>query len=138
MFFGCFHCWLHLFISPTLGCFHQSFFKCFHFTNYFYYCFSSTSFTMTVFLYFFVFWHFFFVLLYRECYGFERRAFLTLKRFLSHTPSEHLAQLAFIKASLGASSSSLKVAGPPTEVRNIDPVHLFVWITQCSVKGISR
>ena len=28
-------------------------------------------------------------------------------------------------------SSSLKVAGPPTEVRNTDPGHLFVWITQC-------
>ena len=34
--------------------------------------------------------------------------------------------------------SSLMVAGPLTEVRNTDPVHLFVWITQCSAKGISR
>ena len=27
---------------------------------------------------------------------------------------------------LGAGNSSLKVAGPPVEVRNIDPAHLFV------------
>ena len=31
-----------------------------------------------------------------------------------------------------ADSSALKVAGFPTDVRNTDPVHLFVWITQCS------
>ena len=31
-----------------------------------------------------------------------------------------------------AGSSALKVAGFPTDVRNTDPVHLFVWITQCS------
>ena len=41
-------------------------------------------------------------------------------------------------ASLGARSSSLKVAGPPTEVWNTHPAHLFVWIKQCSAKGISR
>ena len=38
----------------------------------------------------------------------------------------------------GAGSFSLKVAGPPTKVRNTDPVHLFVWITQFSAKDISR
>ena len=31
-----------------------------------------------------------------------------------------------------AGSSALKVAGFSTDVRNTDPVHLFVWITQCS------
>ena len=73
----------------------------------------------------------------RECYRFER-AFLILRRFLPYTPSRHLAQPSFIKAFLGAGSSSLKVPGPPTNVRNTHPAHLFVWITQCSPKGISR
>ena len=41
------------------------------------------------------------------------------------TPSRHFTQLAFIKASLGAGNSSLKVVGPPTEVRNTHPAHLF-------------
>ena len=58
-------------------------------------------------------------------YGFEK-AFFTLKRFLSYAPSRYFAQHAFIKASLGAGSSALKVAGPLTEVRNTDPAHLFV------------
>ena len=31
-----------------------------------------------------------------------------------------------------------RFAGPPTEVRNADPAYLFVWITQCLAKGISR
>ena len=74
---------------------------------------------------------------YRECYGFDW-AFFTHRRFLPYIPSPHLAQPAFIKASLGPGSSSLKVAGPPTKVRNIDAAYLFVWITQCSAKGISR
>ena len=42
--------------------------------------------------------YFVFVLLYRKCYGFER-AFFTLRRFLPYTPSQHLVQRAFIKAS---------------------------------------
>ena len=97
--------------------------------------------------------HFIFVLLYRECYGFERafftlrhflpytpsprlpqyckcygfeRAFSTLRQFLPYTSSRHLEQPAFIKASMGASNSSLKIAGSPTEVANTDPAHLFV------------
>ena len=44
--------------------------------------------------------------------------FLPLGVFLPYTLSQHLAQPAFIKASLGAGSSSMKVAGPLTEVRN--------------------
>ena len=48
-------------------------------------------------------------------YGLEK-AFYTLRHFLPYTPSRHLAQPAFIKASLGVGSSSFKVPGPPTEV----------------------
>ena len=40
-----------------------------------------------------------------------------------------LAQPAFIKASLGADSYSLKFAGPHTNPQNTDPAHLFVWFT---------
>ena len=48
-----------------------------------------------------------------------------------YTPSPDLVQRmlhppAFIKASPGASSSSLKVAEPLTEVQNTDLAHLFV------------
>ena len=62
---------------------------------------------------------------FRECYGFERAIF-TLRYILPYAPSQHLAQPAFIKVSLGAGSSSLKVAGLLTEIRNTYPVHLFV------------
>ena len=58
--------------------------------------------------------------------------FFYFRRVLPYTLFRHLAQTAFIKTSLGAGNSSLKVAGPPVEVRNIDWTHLFVWITQCS------
>ena len=57
--------------------------------------------------------------------------------FLPYTPSQHLAQPAFIKTPLRANNSPLKVAEPLPEVQNTDPAHVFVWITQCSVKGIS-
>ena len=40
-----------------------------------------------------------------------------------------LAQPAFIKASLGAGSYSLKFAGLHTDPQNTDPAHLFVWFT---------
>ena len=69
--------------------------------------------------------YFVFVLLNLECYGFER-AFFTLRRFLPYTPSQHLTQPGFIKASLVAGSSSLKAARSTTEFRNIDPVDLFL------------
>ena len=139
LFFGCFNCWLHFFMSPTF-------------------------FTLTAFLHCFFVRYFVFVLLCCKCYRFET-AFVTLRRFLSYTSSphllqywgcygsdraffilrcflpytrlQHLAQSAFIKASLGAGSSSLKVTGSPTEVQNTDPIHLLVYITQCSVKIIS-
>ena len=40
-----------------------------------------------------------------------------------------LAQPAFIKASLGASSYFSKFAGLHTNPQNTDPAHLFVWFT---------
>ena len=52
------------------------------------------------------------------------QGFFTLRSFPTF-----LAQPAFIKASLGASSSSLKFAGLHTDPRNTDPAHLFVWFT---------
>ena len=73
---------------------------------------------------------------YRKYYGSERTFFI-LKRFLTYILSQHLAQPAFIMASLGAGTSSMKVAGPPTEVRNTDPAHIFVWTTYCSAKSIT-
>ena len=48
-----------------------------------------------------------------------------------------LHQPAF-KGLLRAGGSSLKLQGLPTMVQNTDPAHLFVWITQCSEKGIAR
>ena len=53
---------------------------------------------------------------------FNPQAFFTL-----HCFPIFLAQPAFIKASLGAGSYSLKFAGLHTHLSNIDPVHLFVW-----------
>ena len=57
---------------------------------------------------------------------FYSQAFFTLHSF----PSFGTAY--FIKAPMGDDSSSLKVAGPPTEVQNTNSAH------QCSAKGISR
>ena len=71
---------------------------------------------------------FVFILLYRECYGFERD-FFTLRRFLSYTLSRHLAQPAFIKAFLGSAVRPWRFQSLPTGVRNTDPAHQFVWIT---------
>ena len=66
---------------------------------------------------------------YRKRYGFEW-AFFTHRRFLPYTSSPtFLAQPAFMKASLGAGSSSLKFAGLHTDPRNTDPAYLFVWFT---------
>ena len=55
---------------------------------------------------------------------FDPQAFFTL-----HSFPTFLAQPAFIRASLEASSYSLKYAGLHTDPRNRDPVHLFVWFT---------
>ena len=40
-----------------------------------------------------------------------------------------LPQPAFIKASRGAGSSSMKLAGLYADPKNTDPAHLFVWLT---------
>ena len=55
---------------------------------------------------------------------FYPQAFFTLRFF-----PKFLAQPAFIKASLGVNSSSLKFAGFHTDLWNTDPAHLFVWFT---------
>ena len=55
---------------------------------------------------------------------FYPQAFFTLRSFPTF-----LAQPAFIKASLGAGSYSLKFAGLHTDPQNTDPAHLFVWFT---------
>ena len=131
-----------LFLGEPLRVFHHCFFRGFHF--------SPLIFT-TVFRVFSLLIAFFmsptlllFCQVLRSCVVVPwvlriwEGSFLILRRFLPYTPSRHLAQPSFIKAFLGAGSSSLKVPGPPTNVRNTHPAHLFVWITQCSPKGISR
>ena len=156
LFFGCFCCWLHLFISSnffTLTVFFVRYFV-FVWLNLFI---SPTLFTLTV-------RYFIFVLLYRECYAFER-AFFTLRRFLPYTPSPHLPQYrefyrferAFFSSKtfsslhcfptfsttcfnqgFPGSQQFLKAAGSPTEVRNTNPIHLFGWIRECAAKAVSR
>ena len=56
--------------------------------------------------------------------NFYPQAFFTLRSFPTF-----LTQPAFIKASLGAGSFSLKFAGLHADLRNTDPAHLFVWFT---------
>ena len=151
-----YYCWLHLFVSS----FAFAHFTSLGFSSLFLQLFLFLSFYFTNFLYYDCFFvrHFVFVLLYCKCYRFETTLF-TLMRFLPHTPSPHLPQYrncygfkrpcfilklfstllsfptldttCFYQGFLGASSSSLLVAWPPTEVWNTDPAHLFVWITQC-------
>ena len=106
--FRCFHCWLYLFTSLFLLCY-----------DFFYQALCS-----------------------RVVIPRKLRAFFTLHSFPTFgatlaAPTTQLHQPAFIKTSLATSSSALKVPRPPTEVRNRDPAHLFVWITQYSAKGIS-
>ena len=104
-----------------LRCFHFSPFRFFHFSPFP----SIFNFRLSQVFHFSPFSGAF--VLYCECYGFER-VFLTIRRFLPYTQSPHLpqycecygsnlAQPAFVKASLGTSSCSLKVAGPPSEVQ---------------------
>ena len=92
IFYVCFHYWLHLFTSLFL--------QVFLFHHWVYYCFRVFSFHQLSLPWLFFVSYFVFVLLYRQCYGFER-AFFTLRRFLPYTPSGHLAQPAFIKVSQG-------------------------------------
>ena len=90
--FGCFYCWLHLFTSSL-------FLQVFSFHHWFYYCFwsvfiSPTFFTVTVFCQVLCFC----VVLLRVLWIWE--SFFYSPHFLLHTPFWHLAQPAFIKASL--------------------------------------
>ena len=138
LFFVCFHCWLHFFMWLTffvMTAFLLLFCQVLRFgvavplvlriwESFF---FSQAFFTL----------HFFptFTIVPRVLRIWE--GFFTLWCFLPYTLSRHFAKAAFIKTSLGADSSSLEVAWPPIEVWNIDPSHLFVWITQCSAKVIT-
>ena len=84
-----------LLLAELLRVFHYCFFGCF----YFHHCFSGVFIVNCIFschkpwLLFCSFFvrYFVFVLLYHECYGFER-SFFTLRCFLPYTPSPHLPQ----------------------------------------------
>ena len=82
---------LGVFSADWIFSLHCCFFRCFYSTTNFTIAFpivfiSRTFITITVFVR-----NPAFVLFYRECYGFKR-VFFTLTRFLSYTPSWHLAQ----------------------------------------------
>ena len=73
---------------------------------------------------------------YCDGYGFEwaffyPQAFFTLRYFLTF-----LTQPPFIKASLGAGSSSSKFSGHHADPRNTDSTHLFVWVTTIHKRGM--
>ena len=70
-----------------------------------------------------------FFFIYRERYGFEWTFFTHRRFFILRSFPTFFAQPAFIKASLGAGSYSLKFAELHTDPRNTDPAHLFVWFT---------
>ena len=126
-----------------MGGFHHCFFMCFHcliliFTSVFW-MFSSliAFFHVTSFLYLDCIFPAIYQVL-RFCVVVPRVLQIWESLFYPHTTSRNLTQPAFIKVSLEAGSFFLKVAGPPTEVQNTDPTHLFVWSTQYSAKGINR
>ena len=79
---------------------------------------------------------------YHKCYRFERD-FFTPRSFLLYTPLQHLAQWDVAPTCLQGFPESrqffLEIAGPPNSnsVWNTTMIHLFVWITQCSAKGIT-
>ena len=77
-FFGWFYCWFHFFTSP----FRQMFLFTTNFTIVFW-VFSCHQLSLS---WLFSVRYFVFVLLYRDCYRFER-AFFNLRRFLPDTPS---------------------------------------------------
>ena len=87
LFFAYFHCWFHLFISATSGLFitvsSGVFMSLLIFTIVFHKLYLTWM--------FFFARYFVFVLLYRECYEFERALF-TLRRFLLYTSFPHLPQ----------------------------------------------
>ena len=132
-----FHHWFLLslsgvFIVDCICSLHHCFFRCFYFTTVLTIVFPVFSFHQLLLPCLFFVMYFVFVLLYCECYGFGRaffysQAIFTLHFFLT------FGSTCFYQGFLGAGSSTLKIAG----VRNTDPAHLFIWITQCSAKGIS-
>ena len=76
----------------------------------------------------------FFVSLYCECYKCER-AFFNIRCFLPYILPHIWCNLFLIRLPWDP------VVLPwwlPTEVRNTDPAHLFIWITQCSANSITR
>ena len=97
------------FTNPRV--FHHYLFRCLYFTTDFTIVFQVFSFHQLSLLWLFFVRYFIFVLLYRECYGFEK-AFSTPRRFLLYTPS-HLAQHAFTKVSLGPAVLPLRLQGFP-------------------------
>ena len=70
------------------------------------------------------------LVIYRECYGFER-AFFTLRFFLPCTPSCYFQGLS------GAGSLTLKLPGFHADLRNIFSAQLFVSITTVQKMGYS-
>ena len=88
LFFGCFHCWLHFFMSTTF-LYPNCFFAAFLPGNSFLCCCTvnvtvwASFFTLRCFLTYTPFPHF---PQYPDCYGFDSRHFLT------YTPSRHLTQ----------------------------------------------
>ena len=70
------------------------------------------------------------LVIYRECYGFER-AFFTLRCFLPCTPSCYFQGLS------GARSLTLKLPGFHADLRNIFSAQLFVSITTVQKMGYS-
>lgn len=67
-----------------------------------------------------------------------REHFILLGVFYLIHHLEALPQLTFIKVSLAAGSSSLKVAVLPTLAQNTDSAHMFVWFAQCSANTLTR
>ena len=140
-----FHHWFLLFllgafIADCICSLHHCFFKWFfYFTTDFTIAFSSvfispTFFTMTV---FFFFSGVSFLCCCTACATDLRELFFLLAVVYLHSFLT-FGTTYFYQCFPGAGNSALNVAGPSTEVRNTDPVHLFVWITQGSAKGISR
>ena len=136
LFFVCFHCWLHFFMWLTFFVM-TAFLLLFCQVLRFGVAVSTTDLRKL----FFLSGVFYLTLLphiyHSTASATDLRGLFYPWCFLPYTLSRHFAKAAFIKTSLGAGSSSLEVAWPPIEVWNIDPSHLFVWITQCSAKVIT-
>ena len=108
----------------NLRVFHHCFFRCFYFTTDFSIVFRVFSFhQLSLPLLFFV-RYVIFVLLYHECYGFER-AFFRFQAFFTLLSFPISDTTCIYQGFLGAGSFALKVVGPPTDVKNTDPAHLF-------------